>query len=76
MFGGSIVINMTPAPIRFITGYLVGWTSYYLFTRVVKSCLPFVKERLDNTAKLKNNPSYDWTPPVQVNQNLHSGITR
>jgi hypothetical protein len=32
----------------------------------LKTCLPFVKERLAETAKLRANPSYNWTPPVSI----------
>lgn len=29
MFAGSLVISSTPRPLRFISGYLIGWTSYF-----------------------------------------------
>ncbi|KAI3317912.1 ent-kaurene oxidase [Xylariaceae sp. AK1471] len=63
VFAGALIINSTPGPIRWISGYLIGWTSYFLFLRVCRICLPFVKQRLENTAKLRQNPSFPWTPP-------------
>lgn len=68
LFMGALVINSTPRPFRFISGYLVGWTCYILLRRVAARCLPFVKERLAETAKLKAEPSYEWTPPVSVHE--------
>ncbi|KAI0481797.1 ent-kaurene oxidase [Xylaria cf. heliscus] len=63
VFAGALIINSTPGPVRWITGYLVGWASYFLFLRVCRICLPFVKQRLENTAKLKNDSSFPWIPP-------------
>ncbi|KAI1775357.1 ent-kaurene oxidase [Hypoxylon cercidicola] len=63
LFLGSILISSTPGPLRFITGYAVGWACYFQLQRVSKLCLPFVKERLDNTAMLKEDPGYSWVPP-------------
>ncbi|KAI1204700.1 ent-kaurene oxidase [Annulohypoxylon truncatum] len=63
VFAGALIINSTPGPIRWISGYLIGWTSYFLFLRVCRVCLPFVKQRLENTAKLRLDPTFPWTPP-------------
>ncbi|KAI1076229.1 cytochrome P450 [Whalleya microplaca] len=63
VFAGAVLINSTPGPIRFISGYLVGWSSYLLFRRVARACLPFIKERLEQTAKLRADPGFSWVPP-------------
>ncbi|RYP45471.1 hypothetical protein DL768_008191 [Monosporascus sp. mg162] len=63
MFAGSLLISSTPRAFRWISGYIIGWTSYYLFRRVLKICLPVVLERLVNTAALISDAGYHWTPP-------------
>ncbi|KAI1747227.1 ent-kaurene oxidase [Xylaria castorea] len=63
VFLGSVLINSTPAPLRFIPGYLVGWFCYYHLQRVSKLCLPFVKERLENTKLLRDDSTHPWCPP-------------
>ncbi|KAI1172623.1 ent-kaurene oxidase [Nemania sp. FL0916] len=63
LFLGAIMINSTPWPFKDITGLAVGWLCYYQLQRVSKLCLPFVKERLENNARLKADPSYPWVPP-------------
>jgi hypothetical protein len=74
IFAGAIVINSTPKILKPVTGTLVGWTTWFLFEKTLKTCLPFVKERLAETAKLKADPSYNWTPPVSVTMALNEAI--
>lgn len=64
MFGGAIVINVTPKPFKFIVGNLVFLACSYYYRKAMRMSLPFVQERLDNTARLKADDSYPWTPPV------------
>jgi hypothetical protein len=66
IFAGAMLINASPKPLKPITGSLVGATCWYLRKKAMKGCLPFVKERLENTAKFKADPLYDWTPPVSL----------
>lgn len=66
MFGGALVINVTPKPFRFIVGNLVSLVCSYYYRKAMKFSLPFVQERLDNTARLKADDSYPWTPPVFI----------
>lgn len=66
VFAGALIINSTPGPLRWISGYIIGWSSYFLFLRVCRICLPFVKQRLEHTSKLRSDPTYDWTPPVRT----------
>ncbi|KAK2745533.1 hypothetical protein FQN57_003658 [Myotisia sp. PD_48] len=63
IFAGAMVINSSPKPIKPIFGTLVSWLCRFLCARALKRCLPTVRERLDNTAGLKADPSYDWIPP-------------
>jgi cytochrome P450 len=63
IFAGAMLINASPKPLKPITGFLVGSNCWYLRRKAMKGCLPFVKERLDNTAKFKANPKCGWTPP-------------
>jgi hypothetical protein len=63
MFGGSILISLTPGPVRWISGYTIGMMSWILFRRVTSIAQPVVEERLRNTARLREDTSYDWTPP-------------
>ncbi|KAH7072741.1 ent-kaurene oxidase [Paraphoma chrysanthemicola] len=63
IFAGAMLINASPRPLKPITGFLVGSNCWYLRRKAMKGCLPFVKERLDNTAKFKANPNCGWTPP-------------
>lgn len=67
MFAGSLFISSTPKPFRWISGLVIGWTSYYLFRRVVKICLPVVLKRLENIATSKSDPNYNWEKPVGIN---------
>jgi hypothetical protein len=64
IFGGAIVINTMPKPLKAITGPLVGLTCSYMLRKVLRKCLPVVKDRLEKTAKWKVDPTYDFTPPV------------
>jgi cytochrome P450 len=63
IFGSALVIGCTPNLFKPIPGAIAAATCQYLFRRAAKMSLPFIKERLDNTAKLKADPSFDWTPP-------------
>jgi hypothetical protein len=63
MFGGSILISLTPWPLRWLSGYTIGMFSYFLFRRVTSIAQPVVEDRLRNTALLKDNPDFEWTPP-------------
>ncbi|KAI1959867.1 hypothetical protein LOZ58_004232 [Ophidiomyces ophidiicola] len=36
--------------------------------RTLKICSPLIKDRLEKTAKLKADPSFDWTPPKDALQ--------
>ncbi|KAI2603775.1 ent-kaurene oxidase [Hypoxylon sp. NC1633] len=63
LFMGSIVISATPKPVRFITGHIIGWTIYFLLQRIMRIAVPVVQQRLDNTARLRADPSHPWVPP-------------
>ncbi|KAI0546095.1 ent-kaurene oxidase [Xylaria curta] len=63
LFLGAILINSTPWPFKYLTAPAVGWTCYFQLQRVSKLCLPLVKERLRNTALLKADSTYTWSPP-------------
>lgn len=65
-FLGAIVINSTPWPFKSLSGFTVGWVCYYHLQRVSAICLPVVKERLVDTARLREDPTYPWSPPVSI----------
>ncbi|KAF2177794.1 ent-kaurene oxidase [Zopfia rhizophila CBS 207.26] len=60
---GAMAINATPRLLQPLTGALVGWGLKYIVVRCLKRCLPVIKERLEKTAQLKADPSFDWTIP-------------
>lgn len=64
LFMGSIVIGSTPRLFRPLMGYIVGSVINLLLLRVLKHVLPVVKQRLEDTQKLKADPSHPWVPPV------------
>ncbi|KAK7911789.1 ent-kaurene oxidase [Apiospora marii] len=63
LFFGSIVINCTPKPLRFLSGYFIGWIMHFLFLRAARYIMPTVKDRLRQAERLRADPNYDWTPP-------------
>ncbi|CAH0051930.1 unnamed protein product [Clonostachys solani] len=63
IFGSAIVIGCTPNMLKPIPGVLASYVCHYLFRRAAKMALPFIKERLDATAKHKANPESGWVPP-------------
>lgn len=65
VFVGAMAIGATPSFVRPVSGKLVSWFCEYRFRKVLKLCLPFVKERLDNTARAKSDATFCWTPPVR-----------
>jgi hypothetical protein len=72
-----MLINCTPWFLRPLTGYPVALVTYYCLRKATKECIPIVRERLHNTALLKADPDFAWTPPVSDtvllvrNQNTH-----
>lgn len=64
IFAGAMLINASPKPLKPITGFLVGSNCWYLRRKAMKGCLPFVKERLDNTARFLADPQCGWVVPV------------
>lgn len=66
IFAGAMLINASPKPLKPITGALVGTNCWYLRRKAMKGCLPFVKERLENTARFKAGEKSEWTPPVSA----------
>jgi hypothetical protein len=66
IFAGAMLINASPKPLKPITGFLVGSNCWYLRRKAMKGCLPFVKERLENTAMFKADPQCGWVPPVSL----------
>jgi hypothetical protein len=66
IFAGAALINSTPRPFKWVTAVAVSVTCRYLLRKVMKKCLPVVKKRLEDTAKLKADPTYDFTPPVSL----------
>ncbi|KAI0404297.1 ent-kaurene oxidase [Xylaria palmicola] len=63
VFIGALLVNCTPWPLKSLSGIVVGMICKYKLNKAVEICMPFVKERLEHTAKLKADSSYNWTPP-------------
>lgn len=64
VFIGAMAINATPSFLKFVPGLVVSLICRYQLRRTLKKCLPLVIERLENTAKLKADVSFNFTPPV------------
>ncbi|KAK3322934.1 hypothetical protein B0H66DRAFT_602358 [Apodospora peruviana] len=65
-FLGALLISATPLFLRPITGNLTSWACELQFLRVKRRCLPFIKERLANTARALSDPRFCWTAPVSI----------
>ncbi|RYP59541.1 hypothetical protein DL769_008483 [Monosporascus sp. CRB-8-3] len=63
IFGSALVIGCTPRLLQPIPGIIAAHVCEYLFQKAAKIALPFIEERLANTAKLKANHKYEWSPP-------------
>lgn len=66
VFVGAMAIGATPSFVRPVSGKVVSWLCEYRFRKVLKLCLPFVNERLENTARAKSDAAFCWTPPVRL----------
>lgn len=66
LFVGSIIIGSTPRPLRWLMGCTVGWIIHFLLLRILKIALPLVRQRLEDTAKLKAEVNHPWVPPVGI----------
>lgn len=73
-FLGALMISGTPRLFKPVTGTLIGWACEFMFHRTKKLCMPFIKERLANTARAKEDPSFCWTAPVSSNLLLPSPV--
>ncbi|GAB1320333.1 hypothetical protein MFIFM68171_10543 [Madurella fahalii] len=62
-FLGALMISGTPHLFKPITGKIIGWACEWMFHRTKRLCMPFVKERLANTARAREDPSFCWTAP-------------
>ncbi len=74
IFSSAILIGCTPGFLKPVTGLMASFFCKYFFNRAAKICLPFVKERLAQVAKLKSDPKYDWTPPVSLSYFLRRDL--
>ncbi|KAI0809679.1 ent-kaurene oxidase [Xylaria sp. FL0064] len=63
VFSGALLVSCTPWPFKSLSGIVAAAMCRYQLKKAVKLCLPFVKERLVKTAKVKANSNYDWIPP-------------
>ncbi|KAH6664561.1 cytochrome P450 [Halenospora varia] len=63
MFVGALAVNGTPKLLRPVSGAIVSLLCAFRFNKTLKLCLPFIKERLENTAKAMTDPTFSWTPP-------------
>ncbi|KAH8688015.1 cytochrome P450 [Tricladium varicosporioides] len=63
MFVGALAVNGTPKLLRPVSGAIVSLLCAFRFNKTLRLCLPFIKERLENTAKAMADPTFSWTPP-------------
>ncbi|KAI1322259.1 ent-kaurene oxidase [Xylariaceae sp. FL0255] len=63
LFLASMLINCTPWPFRYVVGTVMSGLCHYRFRRISALCIDLVKERLDNTAKLRSDVSFLWIAP-------------
>jgi hypothetical protein len=66
LFMGAMTINATPKPLKGVSGVIVYLLCQYQLQRTLKKCLPLVAERLANTARLRADDSFSFTPPVRA----------
>ncbi|OTA76494.1 hypothetical protein M434DRAFT_38838 [Hypoxylon sp. CO27-5] len=63
VFAGAIAVSCLPSSLQPIFGPLLSLAASFMARRVMKISLPIVKERLEETARLKADENYNWTPP-------------
>lgn len=64
VFGGGTVINMFPACLRSIVGPLVALAGKRHLAICNRLCATVVEERLENNQRKKDDPNFQWDPPV------------
>ncbi|KAK4185242.1 Ent-kaurene oxidase [Podospora australis] len=62
-FMGALMISATPSFLKPVTGTLIGWACEFQFQRAKRLCLPYIKERLANTARARADPTFCWETP-------------
>lgn len=65
IFSGAIATSCLPIMVQPIFGPVLSWVCTFMGERATRISKPFVKERLENTARLKADAKYSWTPPVR-----------
>jgi hypothetical protein len=73
VFTGAFIISCLPTILQPVAGFLVSKIVDYRCNRAMERCMPFILDRLEKTAKLMKDPSYDWTPPVRSPKRCHLG---
>ncbi|KAI9155656.1 Cytochrome P450 monooxygenase gloP [Paramyrothecium foliicola] len=68
IFGGSIGLSCLPSFIQPVLGPLLTLITHIMALRVTSISRPFVKERLEQTARARKDPTYKWTPPEDALQ--------
>lgn len=66
VFSGALLVSCSPGPLKPLAGIVATAMCKYQLKRAMRNCLPFVKDRLERTAKLKGGVEYDWVPPVRT----------
>ncbi|KAI1078152.1 cytochrome P450 [Whalleya microplaca] len=54
VFGGSMLISITPKPLRMFTGRLVRWWCLYYSRKINSICAPYIGKRIDETIHMKD----------------------
>ncbi|KAM4066397.1 cytochrome p450 [Hirsutella rhossiliensis] len=68
LFGGAIAMSCLPSALQRVFGPILMIVSRFMAERVMKRSRPIVRERLENTARLKADPDHEWTPPQDALQ--------
>ena len=72
IFGGAVMINMSPTCIRPILGPLIALIGKRHFVVCQRLCLPIVVERLRNIAHKRIEPEIEWEGPVGHDQSPYT----
>lgn len=64
VFRSAALINLLPKILRPVIGPLIALPNRKNRRVCMEICLPIVKDRLYHTVRKRDDPNYEWTPPV------------
>lgn len=69
VFRGATALNTLPKSVRPFFGAILKWRFFGIAKKCLKKCAPEIEKRLDENKRKRENPAYDWTPPVGCTPN-------